>query len=522
MYGLDGIVDGEGDELLMMKAFGAGRRMDRRAVLRGVARLAAGSSAVLLAPSGFEAFAEQTTAHPEDSVTWISTTETSPWQVRPLRAPGWRWDTLDVQVAEESNAPAVEGFGACFNELGWTSLQALGGEDRDAVMEELFAPGKGANFSICRMPVGANDFSRKWYSYDEMPGDLTLEHFSIANDFETLVPFIQSAQRYNPKLRLWASPWSPPSWMKRNKFYAEAKPMGAMPANGIREDQLGREGEDMFLQEEPYFEAYARYFGKFIDAYKQKGIAIGMVMPQNEFNSAQPFPSCTWTPEGLAQFVRHLGPEMDRRGVQVFFGTLERGNRQLLDGVMEDPQAGRWIKGVGVQWAGKNAVSAIRKKYPELTLYQSEQECGDGKNDWNYAGYCWNLMKHYLKNGVRGYMYWNISLEPGGMSHWGWPQNSLITVDAKTKKYQFNHEYYVLKHVSHFVQPGARRLEAEGTFDDVLAYRNPDGSVAVILRNESDVERPVNVTVRRVTVPAMMPANSFSTLFLDAPAWVNF
>jgi glucosylceramidase len=499
---------------MIMEFFVAGRGMNRRALLRGAAKLAAGSSAFLVAPSGLEAFAGQVATDRNGPMTWISTTETSPWQTRPLRPAGWRWDTLDVQVGEESDAPAIEGFGACFNELGWTSLQALSSEDRETVLEELFAPGKGGNFSICRMPIGANDFSRKWYSYDETPGDLALEHFSIANDLETLVPFIQSAQRYNPKLRVWASPWSPPSWMKKNKFYAEAKAHDGQVDNGIREDQLGREGEDMFLQEEPYFEAYARYFGRFSDAYKQKGIAVGMVMLQNEFNSAQSFPSCTWTPEGLARLVRHLGPVMEERGVQVFFGTLERGNRQLLDRVMDDPQAGRWIKGVGVQWAGKSAVSAIHKKYPELTLYQSEQECGDGKNDWNYAGYCWNLMKHYLRNGVCGYMYWNLSLERGGMSHWGWPQNSLVTVDAKTRKYQFNHEYYVLKHVSHFVQPGARRLEAEGTFDDVLAYRNPDGSIAVILRNESDVERPVNVTVGNTTVPAMMPANSFSTLFV--------
>jgi glucosylceramidase len=497
-----------------MKTFVEGRRLNRRTVLRGMAKIAAGSSAFFVAPSGVKAFAGQ--APPQVSATWISTTEASPWQTRPLRPAGWRWDTLDVQVGEESEAPAIEGFGACFNELGWTSLQALSSGDREAILEELFALGKGANFSICRMPIGANDFSRGWYSYDETPGDLKLEHFSIANDLETLVPFIQSAQRYNPKLRVWASPWSPPSWMKRNKFYAEAKPFPSQPPNGIHEDQLGHEGEDMFIQEEPYFEAYARYFGKFVDAYKQKGIAVGMVMPQNEFNSAQPFPSCTWTPEGLARFIRYLGPEMDQRGVQVFFGTMERGNRQLLDRVMDDPQTRRWVKGVGVQWAGKNAVSVIHKKYPGLTLYQSEQECGDGKNDWNYAGYCWNLMKHYLRNGVRGYMYWNISLETGGMSHWGWPQNSLVTVDAKTKKYRFNHEYYVLKHVSHFVQPGAKRLEAEGTFDDVLAYKNPDGSVAVVLWNESDVERPVNVTVGDTIIPAMMQPSSISTLFVRA------
>src|SRR5207302_1883292 len=79
--------------------------------------------------------------------------------------------------------------------------------------------------------------------------------------------------------------------------------------NRIRPDQVGHEGEDMFILEEPYLAAYAKYFGRFVDAYRAEGIRVGMVMPQNEFNSAQNFPSCTWTPAGLAKFLRHLGRE---------------------------------------------------------------------------------------------------------------------------------------------------------------------------------------------------------------------
>ena len=138
--------------------------------------------------------------------------------------------------------------------------------------------------------------------------------------------------------------------MKRNHFYAEAKSYPGMKDNGIRPEQLGHEGEDMFILEPKYLDAYARYFGKYIDAYKAEGIPVGMVMPQNEFNSAQNFPSCTWTPEGLTQFIRALGPEMEKRGVDVYFGTLERGNPKLLETVLADPTAARSIKGLGAQW----------------------------------------------------------------------------------------------------------------------------------------------------------------------------
>ena len=179
------------------------------------------------------------------------------------------------------------------------------------MLRELFAPGVGAGFTLCRMPVGANDFSRDWYSYDETDGDFALERFTIANDLETLVPFIKEALRQQPALKLWASPWSPPTWMKKNRHYAMALPGPWQKGvqNGLRPDQVGREGTDMFIQEERYLRAYASYFGRFVDEYRKQGIAIGMVMPQNEFNSAQVFPSCCWTAEGLARFIaRTSGP----------------------------------------------------------------------------------------------------------------------------------------------------------------------------------------------------------------------
>jgi glucosylceramidase len=194
--------------------------------------------------------------------------------------------------------------------------------------------------------------------------------------------------------------------------------------------------------------------------------------------------------------------------------TLERGNEALLEAVLADPDARDYIKGVGVQWAGKGAVAAIDAEHPNLTLYQSEQECGDGKNDWSYAGYCWDLMKYYLRTGASGYIYWNISLESGGESHWGWPQNSLITVDRATKTHRFNHEYYLMKHVSHFVQRGARCLNVHGTFNDALTFLNPDCSVVVILRNESAQEKAIDLTIGETKIMGSMAADPFNTLVL--------
>jgi glucosylceramidase len=182
----------------------------------------------------------------DSRVQCVATTEADSWQSKTVFKPTFSWDTLNLNIDPAralSGSRPIEGFGGCFNELGWTSLQTLSETDRESVLHELFDPAAGARFTYCRAPIGANDFATEAYSYDETDGDLALKDFSIVHDEKTLVPFIQAAMRYQPKLRLWASPWSPPSWMKRNHFYAEAKAYPGMRENGIRPDQIGHEAK---------------------------------------------------------------------------------------------------------------------------------------------------------------------------------------------------------------------------------------------------------------------------------------
>jgi glucosylceramidase len=217
---------------------------------------------------------------------------------------------------------------------------------------------------------------------------------------------------------------------------------------------------------------------------------------------------------GLARFVGYLGPLMQQQKVDMFFGTMERPKEALVDTVLRDPRSGQYIKGVGFQWAGKDAIAGIHQRYPNLTLYQSEQECGDGKNDWQYCTYAWSLMKHYLNRGANAYLYWNISLKKGGVSRWGWSQNSLVTVDETAKTYQFNHEYFLMKHLSHYVKPGARRVATSGAYTNLLAFQNPDQSVVLVAQNDGSADRTVRVKVGRQTLAPVFKANSFNTLLL--------
>lgn len=449
-------------------------------------------------------------------IRWHSTSQTRAWQTLGGASlvdslPGMFDQSFEVKIDQPLQTMA--GFGGAFTEKGWQALSALPGPARAAALDLLFKPGAGLDFTLCRTPIGANDIARGWYSYDETEGDFALEHFTIANDRETLIPYIRAARERQPALKVWASPWSPPTWMKSNRHYAMAWAWPGQPANGITEAQLGKEGADYFIQEDRYFDAYARYFRRYVDAYAKEGVPISMVMPQNEFNSAQPFPSCCWTPEGLARFIPFLGRSLEGSGAEIFLGTLERANPDLIDRVLRVPEAAAFIKGVGVQWAGRGALADIHRRHPNMAVWGSEQECGVGTNDWHYARYGWGVIKQYLQNGASAWQYWNLVMPEGGMSGWGWPQNSLITVETRSGRFTLNHEFQLLRHLSAYVQPGARYLPTQSYFgyENQLAFRNPDGTLVIVIQNEMSEALPVAMKIGDRYLKANLPADSFNS-----------
>ena len=475
---------------------------------------------------------------------FVTTTQSQQWKVQasPKAGAAIKADsTLIIDLSKTDQT--IEGFGTCFNELGWTSLSLLPEKERDGILKEMFAPDVGANFTVCRMPVAANDFALEYYSYDDTEGDFAMNNFSISHDKATLIPFIKAAKKYQPNLKVWASPWTPPAWMKWNKHYACAstaamkqrmeqmmkrmeqnrKPGQAAPSlpgmlsvdNGLAIDKQINEGTDGFIQESQYLKAYALYFQKFIKAYRAEGIEIFGVMPQNEFNSNTLYPGCCWKAGSLANFIgKYLGPAMQEIGVKTMFGTVERAKEAMVDTVLTDSDAQKYVSAVSFQWAGRGALPGIHQRYPNMKLIQSEQECGNGKNDWAAMMHCWELMHHYLNNGVSIYDYWNTSLLEGGVSHWGWSQNSLVTVAKDGKSFKYTLEYYLLKHASHFVLPGAKRLVTAGDCKDVICFVNKDGKVAVLIANEADADKTVSIQLGKKSYSPVIKAHSVNTIIL--------
>jgi glucosylceramidase len=452
--------------------------------------------------------------HPGENIKMIRVTPGNLWSesLTHVRLANHK-DPVDLQIDPALKQQVIDGFGACFNELGWNALMILDSAEREDLLYRIFDQEEGCKFNICRMPIGANDYALEWYSFDEIPADYDMTYFNIDRDHQYLIPYIQSARKYAPDLKIWASPWCPPSWMKTNKHYA----CRMDEVNDLCCKELeGKEGITQFIMEDRVLSAYALYFSRFIQAYADLGIDIFAVQPQNEPNSCQNFPSCIWTASDLATFIgKYLGSGLREHGLntQIWYGTIERPYIENIDTVLTDPQAREYIAGVGFQWAGKGAIEKTHEKYPEMKLMETESECGDGSNDWAAAMHTFDLIQHYFNHGANSYMYWNIVLDETGKSNWGWKQNSLISIDRGTKKITYHPEFYLIKLFSANIRPGAVKLSVDPE-ENTLAFQNPNGEVVVILRNQADniVEKKIGYGQKVYQVN--LDPNSITALFL--------
>lgn len=391
--------------------------------------------------------------------------------------------------------PDFLGFGGCFNELGWRALSHLDPQSRDLTLRALFAADSLA-LSYNRLPMGANDYATSWYSHAEVAGDFEMEHFSIARDHQALIPFIRAAAGINGgEMTLFASPWCPPIWLK----YPQAYNFGHL------------------IWDNDHRRAYALYFVKFIQAYQALGLPIQAVHVQNEPDSDQKFPSCLWTGQKLADFIRDdLAPAFAAHGIdsEIWLGTIERGSfNDWLAPTLLDPAARAAISGMGFQWAGKYAVQRARQAAPELPIIQTENECGDGENTWDYAHYVFDLMQHYLSNGASAYVYWNMVLESTGRSTWGWRQNSLFSVNPQTGQLHENPEYWLMRHVAGAVRPGDAVVQTLGRWGaQALGFRKKDGQVVIAVQNPRPDTQRVRIDLGDRLVAVDLAPKSFATL----------
>lgn len=471
---------------------------------------------------------------------WVSSTEGNVWQKeKTVKCETDKTPAAALSLTAVSSQ--FKGWGITFNELDWDALCTLTRAEQDEILQKVFASDGDLRITRGRISMGANDYARSWYSPDETRGDLELRYFNIDRDKTSIIPFIRAAQRYNPTITCWVSPWSPPSWMKINgdypvlsSKYNQQDPKQDYILYGNQDaqadpDEMKLLGErtgvfpkklattDYFIQDPRYLQAYANLFCKFIDAYKQEGITIDRVIYQNEAYSYTPYPGCAWTAEGTVRFnSEYLGPTLQRRHpeVELYMGTFNTNRRDYVEKILNDERLKPYVKGVGFQWEGREVLPHVRKAHPEWAYMCSESECGWGSFDWKAAEHTFELINHYLGNGCTEYTFWNFILNDKGVSPWGWKQNALIQVDSKTRQFTYTPEYYAVKHCARYVSPGAEIVSYKPEGADkmpVLVVRTPGKKTVLLVGNFKDEAQTLSVPVGKRTLRATLKAHSFNT-----------
>lgn len=444
-------------------------------------------------------------AHAADKVeAWVTTGD----QSRLLsREPDIRLTTAKAAAGTIVVEPAkryqqMQGFGASITDASAWLIQAkLDPAQRGALLEDLFGRTTGIGMSFTRLTIGASDFSRAHYSFDDMPKgetDPELKRFSIDAQRDTVLPVVKAALALNPQLKVMASPWSAPGWMKTSDSLIK----GALKPEA--------------------FDPFARYLNRYVDAMKAEGVPIFALTLQNEPHfEPDDYPGMRVDPARRAAFIGgHLGPLLAREnpGTAIFDWDHNWDEPDSPSAVLADPVAARYVSAVAWHcYAGDVGVQArVHDRFPGKDTWFTECSGGGWAPDWskNLQFFTRTLVIGTTRGWARGVLLWNLALDENGGPFLGGCKNcrGVVTIDSRSGAVTRNVEYYALAHASRFVRPGAHRIASSDGAGDVVnvAFRNPDGSIALLVANGTAVAREVGVQAGkrgfRYTLPAMSVA----------------
>ncbi|MEI6865254.1 hypothetical protein [Flavicella sp.] len=369
-------------------------------------------------------------------------------------------------------------------------------------MNNLFSPTKGAGFSFCRTAVGASDFGLYAYSYSEVDGDYDMEKFSIKREEKTVIPYIQKAFKYNPELYLFASPWSPPAWMKYS---------GLMD----RGDEFP---EKNYLKDDPkIYEAYALCFSKYITAYEKEGIKIDRLIIQNENDIATKYPSCVMPVEQMGKFVKtYLNPRFktDDINTKIWAGTFRTAGQIDAIEFASNKEYHESFAGIGIQYTSTKYIQDIKTLLPEMPIMHTEGSCYNGNNTEDQASKRLGEVAQYINYGVTNYCYWNMILNETTESGWGWKQNSLINIDRENKTVTYNPDYSVIALISKCLQSGVVRV-ANYSSAIIISVKKDNKIFVLIQNNKNKADKYELDIINQNSRQVKIPANSVSIIQLD-------
>jgi glucosylceramidase len=436
---------------------------------------------------------------------------------------------VTITVDPAQTYQTMDGFGASITDSSASVLYRLTPAERERAVRSLFDPKQGIGVSFLRQPVGSSDFTAaaQHYTYDDVPvgqTDFALQHFSIAPDQAQVLPLLRRAKQLNPSLKVMATPWSPPAWMKTGDSLVGGR-----------------------LKDDPaVYDAYARYLVKFVKAYAAAGVPIDFLSVQNEPQNRKPsaYPGTDMPVRQEAKVIEALGPMLRAASPRTkILGYDHNWTTHPGDVAStppgEDPEtdypykllaspAGKWLAGTAYHCYSGDASnqSALHDAFPDKGIWFTECSGSHGPNDTppqifrgTLTWHARNLVIGTTRNWAKSVVNWNIALDSQGGPHNGGcdtctglltlqPDGS-VTTDA---------EYYTIGHLAKFVRPGAVRIAStsfgttgwNGQIMDV-AFRNPDGSTALVVHNENDAPRTFTVAVGDQSVDYTLPGGALAT-----------
>ena len=401
----------------------------------------------------------------------------------------------------------IQGFGGCFSEMAWDAVSALSVAGRDSVIRAIFDT-SGLNYTFCRMPIGSNDFADSYYSLNDVANDTAMTSLSLHRDSTKLIPFIRAGQAYSPNLRFWASPWTPPSWMKKNNNYYTNT---TAAENHIKTDATT-------------LRAYALYLSKAIQEFKKAGINIEYITCQNEPDQDNHnYPTCGWTyAEEQTFYQTYMIPRFtqDNVSTKILLGVY--CCTSYADGVTSFMNNATIKAKVGVishswQSEGPTFGSQAWTQYPGVPYFETEADWGqNATHDWNEGINQFNSMINFLTTGKAVvFEQWGIILDQNYSTHWAFAQSGPINVNTITKVVTYEPHYWAIKHIEHYVKPGAQaiNLTVSGTNPGKMAaFKNPNGDIIVVSSNTGSSAYAATIKVGNMMWKASFPANSFNTM----------
>lgn len=440
-------------------------------------------------------------------LSWVTFTDKSKLLASHQTAQFSKGARLPIHIEVDSNKKFQEmvGFGANISDASAQLINRnLSAEAKEKLLKDLFGPSPGAAFSFTRLTIGASDFSTRHYSYNDMPAgqrDDSLVRFSIDPMQENVLPVLKSALRINPQLKVMASPWSAPGWMKTTDSLIKGT---------LRPDA---------------YDAFARYLGKYADAMEQEGIPLYALTLQNEPHfEPENYPGMRLMPETRAKLIaQHVGPLFQKRKNLVRILDWDHNWDEFSSplGVLANDKARSFIAGVAWHCYGGDvkAQNLVHDAYPDKDTYFTECSGGEWKPHWEETlpWYMRNLIIGTTRGWAKGVLMWNIALDEKFGPHLGGCNDcrGVVTINSKTGEVIRNFDYYALAHASRFVRPGAHRIDSSLGQDGIenVAFQNADDeSIALVVLNGAASKRQFSVAYQGKNFSYELPAASVLTL----------